>query len=252
MWRRQWDQAGHNRIAIPGVTDQAVHRKFRGQSAPGRVSRSLRSSTRGAFLMDPQGGDVAFVGPDDKPLLRWEPHQNWDWPLQVGKTFTRDYRLIVGADRTIPYTRTCSVKSVEDVSVPAGTFKAWKVECSDTLGVEDVLWFSPELGIFVKLKQQALGSQPIWRRDTGDGAGFSDSQEVGTRLRRNWRRDWVPRWTWTYRQPSPQLERQTMLHSSRPVPEPASHQGMVFYVGFTAGTSTGPPAAVGRARQPIR
>ena len=158
-----------------------------GPSSTSQITRAERNwegkpviafiGARGAFLMDPEGGDVAFVGQDDKPLLRWEPHQNWDWPLQVGKTFTRDYRLIVGADRTIPYTRTCAVKSVEDVSVPAGTFRAWKVECSNTLGVEDVLWFSPELGIFVKSSSKRSAANPF-------GAGTQEMELVSQTVKK--------------------------------------------------------------------
>ena len=158
-----------------------------GPSGTSQIARAERTwegkpviafiGARGAFLMDPEGGDVAFVGQDDKPLLRWEPHQNWDWPLQVGKTFTRDYRLIVGADRTIPYTRTCAVKSVEDVSVPAGTFKAWKVECSNTLGVEDSLWFSPELGIFVKSSSKRSAANPF-------GAGTQEMELVSQTVKK--------------------------------------------------------------------
>jgi len=158
-----------------------------GPSGTSQITRAERTwegkpviafiGARGAFLMDSEGGDVAFVGQDDKPLLRWEPHQNWDWPLQVGKTFTREYQLIVGADRTIPYTRTCAVKSVEDVSVPAGTFKAWKVECSNTLGVEDSLWFSPELGIFVKSSSKRSAANPF-------GAGTQEMELVSQTVKK--------------------------------------------------------------------
>jgi hypothetical protein len=158
-----------------------------GPSGTSQITRAERTwegkpviafiGARAAYLVDPEGGDVAFVGPDEKPLLRWEPHQNWDWPLQVGKTFTRDYRLIVGADRTIPYTRTCAVKSVEDVSVPAGTFKVWKVECSNTLGAEDALWFSPELGIHVKSSSKRSAAYPF-------GAGTQEMELISQTVKK--------------------------------------------------------------------
>jgi hypothetical protein len=53
-----------------------------GPSGTSQITRAERTwegkpviafiGARGVFLMDPEGGDVAFVGQDDKPLLRWE------------------------------------------------------------------------------------------------------------------------------------------------------------------------------------
>ena len=57
---------------------------------------------------------------------------------------------IHATNQTIPYQITQKVEAYEDITVPAGTFKAFKVSTSSTLGEENVNWFSPELGIFVK------------------------------------------------------------------------------------------------------
>jgi hypothetical protein len=53
-------------------------------------------------------------------------------------------------NKSIPAQFIFKVEAYEDVTVPAGTFKAFKVSSSSTLGQEDVNWFSPELGIYVK------------------------------------------------------------------------------------------------------
>lgn len=116
----------------------------------------------------PNGGWVSQVR-GDTPVVTWDPPANWDWPLEVGKTWTKKYRLTIHATKqTIPYEVTQKVEAYEDVTVPAGTFKAFKVTSSDTLGNENVIWFSPELGIFVKtsLRRTATHSAGPGTRET--------------------------------------------------------------------------------------
>lgn len=103
-----------------------------------------------AILAYPNGNWLGMVS-GDKPLITWEPHLTWNWPLEVGKTWTRNHRMTIHATKqTVSYQITQKVEAYEDVTVPAGTFKAFKVSTSSTLGEENVNWFSPELGIFVK------------------------------------------------------------------------------------------------------
>jgi hypothetical protein len=88
---------------------------------------------------------------DDKVLVSWEPPYNLDWPLQVGKTSKRSYRMTVhAANRTVSYELVQKVEAYESVTTPAGTFKVFRVSSSDTLGNENVDWISTDLGIFVK------------------------------------------------------------------------------------------------------
>ena len=51
------------------------------------------------------------------------------------------------------------VTAYEDVTVPAGTFKAFKVEGTDG-GVKAVLWYSPKVNIFVKSSLERLPAHP--------------------------------------------------------------------------------------------
>jgi hypothetical protein len=103
-----------------------------------------------AILAEPNGNWVGVVS-GDKPVMTWDPPFAWDWPLEVGKTWTKNYRVTIHAtNQTIPFQQTQKVEAYEDVTVPAGTFKAFKISTSDTLGNENLNWFSPELGIFVK------------------------------------------------------------------------------------------------------
>jgi hypothetical protein len=51
--------------------------------------------------------------------------------------------------------------------VPAGTFKSFKVSTVTSLGEESLVWFSPELGIFVKqsLKRTGMHRQGAGTRE---------------------------------------------------------------------------------------
>ena len=64
---------------------------------------------------------------DDKVLVSWEPPYNLDWPLQVGKTSQRSYRMTVHpANRTVSYELVQKVEAYESVTTPAGTFKVFR------------------------------------------------------------------------------------------------------------------------------
>lgn len=103
------------------------------------------------ILAQPTSGNWIGIVSGDKPMMTWDPPMGWDWPLEVGKTWTHNNRFTNHAkQQTIPFQTTQKVEAYEDVTVPAGTFKAFKISTSDTLGNENVNWFSPELGIFVK------------------------------------------------------------------------------------------------------
>jgi len=102
------------------------------------------------ILARPTGNWIGFFK-GDTPILTWDPALNWEWPLEVGKTWTREQRVTIHAmKRTVPYTLTQKVEAYEDVTVPAGTFKAFKVSTVTSLGDENVVWFSPAHGVFVK------------------------------------------------------------------------------------------------------
>ena len=61
----------------------------------------------------------------------------------------RDSKVTVHATgKTIPFEASCKVVDHGDVTVPAGTFKAFKVTCTTTIGNEDTYWRSPDLGVY--------------------------------------------------------------------------------------------------------
>lgn len=98
-----------------------------------------------------QNGNWIGIFQGDKPVITWEPLTGWQWPLEVGKSWTQSMRMTIHAtNTTIPFERTQKVEAYEDVTVPAGTFKAYRISTVNTLGDQNVIWYSPEHGIFLK------------------------------------------------------------------------------------------------------
>ena len=111
----------------------------------------------GTVVATPEGNWYGiFKG--DTPVMTWDPPLHWQWPIEVGKTWTREQRVTFhAARRTVPYELTQTVEAYEDITLPAGTFKTFRVRTVTSTGDDNVVWFSPELGLFVKqsLKRSA-------------------------------------------------------------------------------------------------
>lgn len=106
---------------------------------------------QGDIFTEPDTGRwIAFVK-GDSPLISFDPALGWNWPLTVGETWTRKHRFTNHATKqTTDFTGTWKVEAYEAVTVPAGTFQAYKIFYTDTLGVEDITWWSPDVGVGVK------------------------------------------------------------------------------------------------------
>jgi len=108
-----------------------------------------------------QGKWQIILGPDDKPIISYDPPLGYDYPLEVGKTWTTSYRVTVhAANKVFPFDMTFNVESYEDVTVPAGTFKAFKISYSDTMGNKGVQWYTLGLGSFPKWVQERTAKYP--------------------------------------------------------------------------------------------
>jgi len=134
--------------------------------------------TSQSTLLSRQDGRWIGMYKGDEPLITWDPPLIWDWPLEVGKTWTHSHRITIhAAKRTIPYEVTQKVEAYEDVTVPAGTFKVFRLSSSSTLGEENTIWFNPELGIFVKQSYRRLANN-------AQGPGTRDVELVSQTIRR--------------------------------------------------------------------
>ena len=114
---------------------------------------------------------VAFLN-KGTPILSWDPPIGWEFPLEVGKTWTSKHRFTIhAAKRTVPLEVKFNVEAYEEVTVPAGTFNTFRIRSSDNLGNENVTWWSPEIGLFIKRNQTRTAKNQ-------SGPGTRESQLV--------------------------------------------------------------------------
>jgi hypothetical protein len=167
--RRDTGSYGSTTVQAPGKRGERVWQGKPVITFEGPDVTLVASSTSGAWLAQVRG---------DTPVLSWDPPLSWDWPLEVGKTWTKKYTVTNHATKqTIPFETTQKVEAYEDVTVPAGKFKAFKVTTIDTLGNQNVNWFSPELGIFVKTSLRRTEKHPL-------GPGTRETQLVSQTIKR--------------------------------------------------------------------
>lgn len=173
-----WTTAQHNTGSF-GSGDVQVQITRGEQTWQGKQVVTFASS-QVTILANPDTGKwIAFLGPDGKPVVTFDPPTGFDFPLFVGKTSTNNIRLTVhAANRTIPYDATCKVESYGDVTVQAGTFKVFKVACTTTLPTEETYWFSPEMGLNVKSSVKRPPNYPL------GGAGTREGDLVSVTIRK--------------------------------------------------------------------
>lgn len=115
----------------------------------------------GGILQDDSVGVFMVLGPGDRPLMRYEPPLSYDFPLEVGKTWAQDLMLTVGGTNKTPMKVQWKVEAYEDVTVPAGTFKAWRVVFTDNFGFKQTSWSMPEtMGVYAKRISERSATHP--------------------------------------------------------------------------------------------
>lgn len=86
---------------------------------------------------------------------------SFDFPFKVGKTWTQHIVLTVGGTTKIPMKAQRKVEAYEDVTVPAGTFKAWRVVFTDNIGCRQTTWSLPEkLGVYARRINERSPTHP--------------------------------------------------------------------------------------------
>jgi hypothetical protein len=126
----------------------------------GRPMHVHERSTGQNTMLVPEGLWVGqFKG--DAPIFTFDPPLGVGYPMKVGKTVSREVRLTLHAqNRVIPFKANWKVEAYEDVTVPAGTFKAFRVSYEDTNGTQGTWWNNAENGIFVKWSARRSSKHP--------------------------------------------------------------------------------------------
>lgn len=115
----------------------------------------------GSTLNNAQAGAVAVLDSAGRPVMQFEPALGYQWPLSLGKTWESEHTITMAAGNKYPMKALWKVEAYEDVTVPAGTFKAWRVTMSDNLGFRQTSWAVPQkLGIFAKRLSERSAAHP--------------------------------------------------------------------------------------------
>jgi hypothetical protein len=115
----------------------------------GRRVLPVASPQAGTVLYDAANDDVvALFTPGGTLGASFDPPVPWyRWPLAVGKTWTSAHTMTLPAQqRKVDFTMSFKVEAHEDVTVPAGTFKAYRVVGTSSLGDVETRWVDPALG----------------------------------------------------------------------------------------------------------
>jgi hypothetical protein len=132
-----------------GSTTSQIANKRGEQTWQGQKLTTLEAPGFSQLLND-KGAIVAMMS-GDKPLASFDPPLGFAYPLEVGKSLSSTHNVTIFPSMKItPLQVTQKVEAYEDVTLPAGTFKAFKISWSESNGNENTYWVSPELGISVK------------------------------------------------------------------------------------------------------
>lgn len=96
-------------------------------------------------------GYVAQLNPAGRPVLSFEPAIGLPSPLVVGSAWSSKHTLTNHVRQVkMSYEVAFKVETLEDVSLPAGRFKAYRVVATDIFGEVDTRWWVPAQGLLVK------------------------------------------------------------------------------------------------------
>jgi len=115
----------------------------------GRTLLAAASERHGITLHDPlTHGVKVLLNSAGHPLTSFNPEIRHEWPLVVGKRWTSvhemtDYRAAMVRSLTMSF----EVEAYEDVTVPAGTFKAFRVMQASSFGEVERNWVVPSRGL---------------------------------------------------------------------------------------------------------
>jgi hypothetical protein len=103
-------------------------------------------------IWDPVGVYLKVVRYVDNENFGWstilEYPEGYPFPLKPGK----EYKIIIRLkdDNISPLVLNVKIEEIEEISVPAGNYRSYKIVCSSYNTVESIVWYSDEVKFKVK------------------------------------------------------------------------------------------------------
>lgn len=114
---------------------------------------------------------AADLNPAGKPVYSYDPPIGYQWPLSVGKQWTSTHMVTLhNSGSMVQMTINWKVESWGEVTVPAGTFRAYKLVWTNNLGEVETRWANPQEGLMtIKRHIERPGTHP-------QGPGLLDAE----------------------------------------------------------------------------
>ncbi|MFQ5897949.1 MAG: hypothetical protein ACE5JN_06855 [Candidatus Methylomirabilia bacterium] len=139
---------------------------YRGQREGLLVFENVYKGETFDWLYAPDLAEVRSVGRpaghDGRPEIENTPHNGMlKFPLLVGKRWQHSYTRAVGKDVT-QRSLHAKVTAYERVTVPAGTFAAFRIETTNrrldrALPAYETYWYAPEVKFIIKYESREFG-----------------------------------------------------------------------------------------------
>jgi hypothetical protein len=132
-----------------GTADGLVSWNHTSGTWQGRPALLAVSPQAGTNVMDPATHQlVAVLNTAGQPVNSFNPPTGPRYPLEVGQAYTVKSQMTLHArNTTVPYEVNYRVEAYESVTVPAGTFMAYRLRYSDNFGETFTVWSAPAQGI---------------------------------------------------------------------------------------------------------
>lgn len=140
-----------------------------------KVVKMTSSSNGASIMMLPDGKWTAVVAKDGKTLITYDPPIGYEFPLKVGKGWKTHHKATnLASSGVLDFDYSCTVESVDRITVRAGTFDAFKIVCENEYS-RDVSWYSRDLGVHVKTDMRRKAGFP-------NGEGTQQAELVALNL----------------------------------------------------------------------
>jgi hypothetical protein len=113
-----------------------------------RTVEEYLSKQAGSQLYEPGSRAlVAVLNPAGQLVQSFDPPMGYRLPLEVGQTWRSSHKVTVyPPGNEVPVDMNWKVEAWENVKVPAGTFRTFRVSTTSSLGDSETIWTAPDLG----------------------------------------------------------------------------------------------------------
>ena len=120
---------------------------------------------------------LAILDAKGAPVASYDPPIDYRWPMQVGNSWQSRHTMTVHATgRAIVLDFDWKVEAWEEIKVPAGTFQAYRVSWTNSLGETETRWTAPATGVdVVKRHVERSAAHP-------QGPGVLDAELLARRM----------------------------------------------------------------------